>query len=262
MEGLIWVIDKNYAEFALVRKFLVACNCPAESIVQFNNIGELDSSEQLPTLIFIDNALDEIASTRMMALFSEYYSKVPIILLADNEDMQTLELVAQIGAQDYLVKAEITLPLFRKSIRYAQDRKHILNQLNQSKDDYIAIFRDHPLPMWVYDVDTLAFIAVNDAAVHYYGYSEKEFLSMTIRDIRPSEDLPKLQATVSRNYKSGFYDHNQWRHIKKNGEELRVHIYSHNIEFDGRECKMVTSVNISREYALDRKLQEMGVRVE
>ena len=59
------------------------------------------------------------------------------------------------------------------------------------------LFLSHPDPMWVYDLDTLRFLAVNKAAVAKYGYSHDEFLAMTIADIRPSEDKSALVANGS-----------------------------------------------------------------
>ena len=59
------------------------------------------------------------------------------------------------------------------------------------------LFEHHPVPMWIYDLETLAFLAVNDAAVTRYGYSREEFLGMTIKDIRPAEDLPRLLADLA-----------------------------------------------------------------
>src|SRR5512143_2917124 len=59
---------------------------------------------------------------------------------------------------------------------------------------YRELFEANPHPMWVYDLETLAFLAVNDAAIRHYGYSRAGFLSMRITDIRPDEELPKLPA--------------------------------------------------------------------
>ena len=59
------------------------------------------------------------------------------------------------------------------------------------------LFEASPTPMWVYDAETLAFLAVNDAAVRHYGYSREEFLAMTIKDIRPPEDIPRMLVDVA-----------------------------------------------------------------
>lgn len=60
------------------------------------------------------------------------------------------------------------------------------------------MFKSSPHPMWVYDIETQSFLAVNDAAVRHYGYSRDEFLGMTIRDIRTQRDMPALPDNVSR----------------------------------------------------------------
>jgi PAS domain S-box-containing protein len=241
----VWIINSNYAEFARLRKFAVACNYPAGLIVQLNDLEEVLNSKQSPLFILISNEFEQQSGAKSIKAFKQQFSKIPVILLCtDNED-QSAVLCEAIGAQDYLIKSEITLPLFRKSIQYAISRNRILNELQRSKDEYMSIFREHPLPMWVYNMEDLSFVAVNKAAIFYYGYTEQEFLSMTIKDIRPTEDIPALLNTVQRNYKSGFYDDNHWTHIKKNGEQIKVHIYSHKIDFDDIPCKMVTAVKVN-----------------
>ena len=57
---------------------------------------------------------------------------------------------------------------------------------------YKALFEANPLPMWVYDVRSLRFLAVNDAAVDRYGYRREEWLRMTIKDIGLQDDIPRL----------------------------------------------------------------------
>ena len=57
---------------------------------------------------------------------------------------------------------------------------------------YRLLFEANPLPMWVYDRETLSFFDVNDTAVAHYGYSRDEFMAMTIKDLQVAEDLPDL----------------------------------------------------------------------
>ncbi|MFN2328416.1 MAG: PAS domain-containing protein [Chromatocurvus sp.] len=58
------------------------------------------------------------------------------------------------------------------------------------------LFEQHPDAMWVYDTETLAFLAVNEAVIRHYGYSRDEFLEMTIKTIRPPEDVARLREVV------------------------------------------------------------------
>ena len=79
------------------------------------------------------------------------------------------------------------------------------------------LFEASPMPMWVYDAETLAFLAVNDAAVRHYGYSREEFLAMRITDIRPPEDVPAMLADVKARGGPGLAAPKVWRHLRKDG---------------------------------------------
>ena len=84
--------------------------------------------------------------------------------------------------------------------------------------------------MWVYDLQTLAFLTVNDAAVSRYGYSRDEFLSMTIMDIRPSEDIPLLLEDIVA-VDEGIDYAGFWRHLTKDGTLIDVEIISHTLSY-------------------------------
>lgn len=241
----VWIINSNYAEYARLRKFAIACNYSSDVIIQLNGIDEVLNSKQTPHVILVSNEFEHNVAAHDVATFKQQFASIPMILLCSENEEQTAMQCDAIGAQDYLIKNEITLPLFRKSIQYTVNRKRTLNELQRSKDEYMTIFRDHPLPMWVYNMEDLSFVAVNKAAIYYYGYSEQEFLAMTIKDIRPVADIPELLDTVRRDYNSGFYDDNHWTHVKKDGAQIKVHIYSHKIDFEEVPCKMVTAVSVN-----------------
>ncbi len=68
--------------------------------------------------------------------------------------------------------------------------------------------------MWVFDTETLKFLAVNDEAVESYRYGRAEFLNMTLMDIRPENDIPKLMSNIA-NTGGGLQHSGYWRHLKK-----------------------------------------------
>lgn len=123
-------------------------------------------------------------------------------------------------------------------------RKEIEKQLLQSEQRYRMLFEANPLPMWVFDLETLGFLAVNDAAVRHYGYSRDEFLAMTIADIRPAEDLAAFHSarnSVSADFgKSGIS-----RHRRKDGALIDVEVTWHKIDFLGRAAKLVLASDIT-----------------
>lgn len=106
------------------------------------------------------------------------------------------------------------------------------------------LFVQHPKPMWVYDQETLGFLAVNEAATRYYGYSHDEFLHMNLRDIRPAEDLPFLLAT-RQDALEGPHDMGVVRHRKKSGEVVFVHLTLHTVQFLQRKAAMVMAIDVT-----------------
>ncbi|KAF0246391.1 MAG: PAS/PAC sensor hybrid histidine [Planctomycetota bacterium] len=114
-------------------------------------------------------------------------------------------------------------------------RKQAEEALHASEKTYRLLFEDSPNPMWVYDAATLQFLAVNEAAVALYGYTRAEFRAMTIKDIRPVTELPRLLA--SQKMTGPHYQHHgEWIHRRKNGTELSVEVSTHGIRFEGRDA--------------------------
>jgi PAS domain S-box-containing protein len=105
-----------------------------------------------------------------------------------------------------------------------------LERLRESEASYRRLFEVNPHPMWVYDLESLRFLAVNEATLRRYGYSREEFLALTIRDIRPPEDVPALLANVAR-VGRGLDEAGLWRHRLKDGSIIDVEITSHTLDF-------------------------------
>jgi PAS domain S-box-containing protein len=98
--------------------------------------------------------------------------------------------------------------------------------------------------MWIYDRDTLAFLAVNDAAIQHYGYPRQEFLNMTLKEIRPPQDIPSLIEKVSL-IKPGMNSASS-RHVKKDGTLIEVEIVSHTLDFNGRHAELVLAMDVTQ----------------
>ncbi|WP_293879816.1 PAS domain S-box protein [Sphingobacterium sp. UBA1498] len=118
-----------------------------------------------------------------------------------------------------------------------------------------AVFDLVPLPMWIYDLDTLHFLAVNKEAIHHYGYSEEEFKQMTIKDIRPREDIPKLEEAVERTKsRRTKFKKSIFRHQKRDGRIMYVQIKGNTIDFKGKRAEIVTATDLTELYEKERNL--------
>ena len=117
-----------------------------------------------------------------------------------------------------------------------------------------GLFLSHTDPMWIYDLETLRFLAVNDAAVAKYGYSRDEFLAMTIADIRPPEDVAALTANVAATV--GRNEAGVWRHRLKSGEVIHVDISGNTFTHDGRRAELISARDVSRFVAAEQMAHE------
>jgi two-component system, cell cycle sensor histidine kinase and response regulator CckA len=128
--------------------------------------------------------------------------------------------------------------------------------LERSAARYQMLFEASPLPMWVYDAETLAFLDVNEAAVRHYGYSRDEFLRMTIADIRPPEDIPAMLQDVAARGGPGSPAPKTWRHRAKDGSLIDVEITAGRIQLDGRRAALVLANDVSERKRLEQRLAE------
>jgi PAS domain S-box-containing protein len=130
------------------------------------------------------------------------------------------------------------------------------NLFSDSETTYLDLFNLSPQPMWVYDLTTLAFLDVNDAAVQQYGYSKAEFLQMTIRDIRPAEDLPILEEVLKLDEESLKTLHiYTYRHKKKSGEVIDVQIQSSHVALPNQKAKLILVNDVTAITQSQRDLQ-------
>ncbi len=135
------------------------------------------------------------------------------------------------------------------------DRKLAEEALRESEERYRVLFDNNPLPMWVIDTETLAFQAVNAAAINHYGYSYEEFLSMTVENIRPPKDAPELLKNLSGSTDK-FYRADLWKHIKKDGRIIDVEITSHDLMFDGRRSRIVLVNDVTEQRWAEEALRQ------
>lgn len=128
--------------------------------------------------------------------------------------------------------------------RIVEENRRFRETLKAQEATYRHLFDSNPQPMWVYDLETLRFLAVNDAAVAKYGYSKAEFLAMTIADIRPPEDVSRLLENVT-HVDSGLDMAGVWQHSLRDGRIIQVEIVSYALEFEGQRAELVLAQDVT-----------------
>ncbi len=130
------------------------------------------------------------------------------------------------------------------TFRDATAEQIVAARVKLQAEQYRLLFETNPSPMWVFDVKTLQILAVNEAASAEYGYSQREFLKLTIADLRPVEDAPALIAALS-GEKAPAHFSGEFRHRRKDGSFVLAQIYSGPIVWEGTAARIVTAINVT-----------------
>jgi len=128
-------------------------------------------------------------------------------------------------------------------------------QLKQQEELYRLVFETNPSPMWIFETDSLRILAVNEAAIRQYGYSKREFLNLTILDLRSEEDRAATLAALS-SAKAPSHFSGLFRHLRKDGSEILVEIYSSPLLFKKKPARITTAIDITVREEAARKVRE------
>ncbi|PYP56392.1 MAG: hybrid sensor histidine kinase/response regulator [Gemmatimonadetes bacterium] len=140
-------------------------------------------------------------------------------------------------------------------VAMAIERKRTEEQLHESERKYRLLFETNPEPMFVYDFETLRIMAVNEAAITRYGYSESEFLALTIRDIRSVEEQARLEQELARRTDEGAV-RTGVRHRAKDGRLFEVDLVARPLEFAGRRARLVLARDVTAQRHLEHQLRQ------
>ncbi|UAM97526.1 PAS domain S-box protein [Polaribacter litorisediminis] len=124
-----------------------------------------------------------------------------------------------------------------------------------------SLFRLNPIPSWVYDYTSLEILDVNLCAIKHYGYSREEFLSMTLKDLRPSKEVSKLiNAHLDIENRAGSIYFGTFTHQKKNGTLIQVEINGHKVDFLGRKCHLVICQDVTQRLEQEKQILQSEQR--
>jgi PAS domain S-box-containing protein len=241
----VLVVEDNSGDFRLIEDCLSE-GFKAPGIVHAKTLAE--AKKRITSTGKIDVVLlDSTAGNEIQSCVGEIrkYTSAPIILLYNNADEKTTGQSLAPGVSDYLFKQELTPRMLFKAVQYSIDKAAQQFKLQEAEDHNKSLFSYTPLPKWIYDVETLKFLDVNESAVRHYGYSKDKFLSMTILDIRPQHDVEMIRERVNALDKKGNFAKGNFRHVKKDGKVIDVQIESNDIVFKGRKARLVLSIDVT-----------------
>ena len=226
-----------------------------------------------PDLIVSDYALPQFDGFSALDLVRDRGLDVPFILVSGALGEEAAVGAIKRGVDDYLLKTNLARigpavhqalegrQLRREHRRDQEQLEQLADELRASDATHRLLFESNPQPCWVYDLETLRFLAVNDAAVARYGYSRDEFLAMTIAEIRPAEDVSRLRQAVT-GVTRGIDRAGVWRHRLKGGGEILVEISSHVLDYGGRRAELVLAVDVTDRERVEAELLSARQRIQ
>jgi PAS domain S-box-containing protein len=259
------VVEDNSGDLLLIEDFLFEkiSNPSIEEARTFKEAKHLLEAGKKYDAILLDLSLPDKGGEELLDEIVKVSNSIPVIVLTGYADIAFGIKSLSLGIADYLLKDELTATSLHKSILYSIERKEVASHLKESEKRYRDLFHLSPQPMWLYDMETWRFVDVNQAAVKHYGYSKKEFLSMTVLEISPPEDVEKVKEEIIklRDVLPPF-SQEVFRHRKKDGEIIKVEIKSNVIEFEGRKAEIVLAHDITERINYIRDIVDKNKRLQ
>ncbi len=212
--------------------------------------------------ILLDLTLPDKQGLALLHAIQPIAAEIPIVILTGYADARFAIRSLDEGVSDYLLKDELNATVLYKSLVYSIQRHKYVAELRRSRQQYKDLFQISPQPMWLYDLASLAFLDVNQAAIDKYGYDHATFLAMTLRDLRPVEDLPALEQAVAatredpqRTFKGTF------THQRRDGSRIQVEIHSSPFRWQGRDARLVLAHDITERHNYITAIEQRNQRL-
>lgn len=261
----ILIIDDNLQYIKFINERIHDWfHSPEISTADFQNFTPIITSLKFDVVLIIaehQSQIETINSVEKKVRGTVIIVISDIITMLDNSALRITP--GSNNMLDLLPKNELTSLLLCKSILFTTEKNKCDIKYTSLKRKYNNLFEMNPVPMWIYDLKYLKFWRVNEAAVRKYGYTKEEFLKMTIKDIRPEEDLAKLEKTIDlirkhdRLFSNGIY-----RHIKKDGTILYVEIVSNIIYIDKVKYSLVLANDITETINYIQAIENQNAKLQ
>ena len=262
----ILVVEDNIGDYTLIQDYLEE-RFLSSKISWVKNFKEakayLTDTDCKSDIVLLDLTLPDKSGEELINEITPLCHDVALIILTGYSDIEFGAKALSLGASDYLIKDELDPATLYKSILYNIERKKSQTQLEISEKRYNDLFHLSPIPMWVYDIETLRFLDVNIAAERHYGYTLQEFLGMTISDIRPKEDIPlMLERVKTLNENKPTFSVGTYRHKKKNGDLIHVDIQSNTLPFQNTTGRIILANDVTERFAYIEAIEKQNEKLK
>ncbi len=261
----ILIIEDNLGDFVLLEDFLLE---KFDGIQIFHNATFEDALKTITSgkkidIILLDLVLPDLQGVTLANKVQQHTGDTPILILTGYADPDLARKILALGVSDFLIKDETNPEILYKSIIYSLERKHYIDGLNKTKKTYQDLFNLSPQPMWLYDTVSLKFLDINEAAITKYGYTLEEFRSLTLKDIRPTNQIKFLEDSIAQhslNPSSSFSG--VFVHTLKSGKNISVEIYSRKIEYNDKMVRLVLANDVTDKLDYVQKIEAQNLKLK
>ncbi len=210
-------------------------------------------------VILLDLSLPDKSGVKLVEEMISIAGNTPIVVLTGYTDVEFSIKSISMGVEDYLLKEDLSPDLLYRTIVYGIQRKKALKELEESERRYSDLFQFSPEPVMVYDMSSLKFLSVNKAAIEKYGYSESEFLQLTLADIEVNDsDTDNIPSSIFRDFKLGA----SIRHRKSNGEKFYVAIHNSILQLNNQLVTIINASDISQTVEYSKAIEAYTVKLK
>lgn len=230
---------KDYLEEHIKNPFISHVGCLKDAL------EILHIKQAVFDVILLDLSLPDKSGKELIEEINAVCCSAPIIILTGYSNLEFSINSLSLGIADYLIKDEISSLSLYKSIIYSIERKKIQKELSDSEEKYSNLFQLSPQPMFVYDLKTLHFLSINEAAKKTYGYNTEEFLNKKIIDLFDTNNQPYTFPFNNRIQENGFNLYGCHLHRKKDLSMLYVEMRGCYINFNNKPAEIIVSNDIT-----------------
>ncbi len=207
-------------------------------------------------VVLIDFQLGARTGVDLLVATAADPHRPPMIVLTGHGSYEIDRMCLEAGAADFLVKAKLDGEVLGRSLRYAVERSRLGALLVEREHEYRALFDASPMPMWVYDPDSLRVLQVNDAAIAQYGYDRDEFLALQVSDLCSDEDRERFLAYHRRRPSyEGHHHAGTWRDRCRDGSLIDVEIVRSDIRFGNSMARLTLANNVTSKLRAESALR-------
>jgi PAS domain S-box-containing protein len=260
----VLVVEDNLGDYIIIKDYL-------EEKIENLNITNANRFEQAYAIlketvfdvILLDLTLPDNSGESLIEQIVEVANITPVIILTGFTDIQFSVRVLSFNISDYLVKDDINASSLIKSILYSIERKKSILLLEASEKRYSNLFELSPQPMWIFNINTLEFLQVNQAAVDQYGYTKDEFLKMKLIDIV----IDDFSADV-KYFKAKEISHNnkifkgRFKHRKKSGDIIDVDIYGNLYYINDIVYESAIAIDVTEKIKLEYRITRAIIKTQ